>query len=78
MILNGLPWRQTEISVSFFRLHTSAAFWTLLFTVMATPFLLRDLGSSLCIHMNVFKDTLFSLKNVYIMLYTHMYLLVYT
>ena len=32
----------TEIVLSFFRLHPSTAFWTLLLTMMATPFLLRD------------------------------------
>ena len=41
-MLNGLPWRQTEIILSFFRLHPSTAFWTLLLTMMATPFLLRN------------------------------------
>ena len=29
MILNGLPSKQTEIILSFLRLHPSAAFWTL-------------------------------------------------
>ena len=42
LILNGLPWKRTEIILSFFRLHPSTAFWTLLLTMMATPFLLRD------------------------------------
>ena len=32
----------TEIILSFFRLHPSTAFWTLLLIMMATPFLLRD------------------------------------
>jgi len=41
-IRNGLPWKQTEIIVSFLRLHPSTAFQTLLLTMMATPFLLRD------------------------------------
>ena len=27
MILNGLPWKQTEIILSFLRLHPSTAFW---------------------------------------------------
>ena len=31
MILNGLPWRRTEIILSFLRLHPSTAFRTLLF-----------------------------------------------
>ena len=42
VILNVLPWKRTEIILSFFRLHPSTAFWTLLLTMMATPFLLRD------------------------------------
>ena len=42
MILNGLPWKRTEIILSFLRLHPSTAFQTLLLTMMATPFLLRD------------------------------------
>ena len=37
-----LPWKRTEIILSFLRLHPSTAFWTLLLTMMATPFLLRD------------------------------------
>ena len=40
VILNGLPWKRTEIILSFLRLHPSTAFQTLLLTVMATPFLL--------------------------------------
>ena len=28
MILNGLPWKRTEIILSFLRLHPSTAFWT--------------------------------------------------
>ena len=42
VILNGLPWKRTEIILSFLRLHPSTALWTLLLTMMATPFLLRD------------------------------------
>ena len=37
VILNGLPWKQTEIILSFLRLHPSTAFQTLLLTMMATP-----------------------------------------
>ena len=37
-----LPWKRTEIILSFLRLHPSTAFRTLLLTMMATPFLLRD------------------------------------
>ena len=40
--LNGLPWKRTEIILSFLRLHPSPAFQTLLLTMMATPFLLKD------------------------------------
>ena len=42
MILNGLPWKRTEIILSFLKLHPSTAFRSLLLTMMATPFLLRD------------------------------------
>ena len=41
-MLNGLPWEQTEFCLSFLRLHLSTVFQTLLLTVRATPFLLRD------------------------------------
>ena len=41
-MLNGLPWKRTEIILSFFKLPPSTAFWTLLLTMRATPFLLRD------------------------------------
>ena len=33
MILNDLPWKQTEIILSFLRLHPSTAFWTLMLTM---------------------------------------------
>ena len=42
MILNGLPWKRTEIILSFLRLHPSTAFRTLLLTLRAAPFLPRD------------------------------------
>ena len=42
VILNGLLWKRTEIILSFFKLHPSTAFWTLLLAMMAAPFLLRD------------------------------------
>ena len=42
VILNGLPWKQTEIILSFLRLHPSTAFQTVLLTMKATPFLRRD------------------------------------
>ena len=42
VMLNGLPWKQTEIILSFLRLHSSTAFQTLSLTMMATPFLLKD------------------------------------
>ena len=35
VIVNGLPWKQTEIILSFLRLHPSTAFQTLLLTMMA-------------------------------------------
>ena len=38
----SLPWKWTEIIVLFLRLHPSTAFQTLLLTMRATPFLLRD------------------------------------
>ena len=37
MVLNGLPWKQSEIILSFLRLHPNTAFQSLLFTMMATP-----------------------------------------
>ena len=40
MIVNGLPWKQTEIILSFLRLHPVTAFQTVLLTMMAIPFLL--------------------------------------
>ena len=42
MMLNGLPWKWAEIIGSFLRSHPSTAFQTLLLTMRATPFLLRD------------------------------------
>ena len=42
VILNGLPWKCTKIIVSALRLHLSTAFQTLLLTMMATPFFIRD------------------------------------
>ena len=42
VILNGLPWKWTEIILSSLRLHPSTAFQTLLLTMRGTPFLLRD------------------------------------
>ena len=29
MILNGLPWKRTEITLSFLKLYPSTTFWTL-------------------------------------------------
>ena len=40
--LNGLPWKRTEIILLFLRFHPSTAFQTLLLTMRAIPFLLRD------------------------------------
>ena len=42
VMLNCLPWKWTEIIPSFLRLHPRTAFQTLLLTMKATPFLLRD------------------------------------
>ena len=42
VILNVLPWKWTDINLSFLRLNPSTAFQTLLLTMRATPFLLRD------------------------------------
>ena len=41
MMLNGLPWKRTEIILSFLGLHPHTAFWTLLLIVRATPFCLK-------------------------------------
>ena len=41
-MLNGLPWKQTEIIMSFLRLHRSTVLQNLLLTMWATPFLLKD------------------------------------
>ena len=40
--LNCLPWKWTEVILSFLRFHPSTAFWSLLLTVNATPYLLSD------------------------------------
>ena len=41
-MVNGFLWKQTEIILSFLRLHPSTVFQVLLLTVRATPFFLRD------------------------------------
>ena len=41
LILDGLPWKRTEIILSFLRLHPRTAFRTLLLTMRATPFVLN-------------------------------------
>ena len=41
-MLSRFPWKRIKIILSFLRLHPSTAFRTLLLTMMATPFLLRD------------------------------------
>ena len=43
---------ETDIILSFLRLHPSTAFQTLLLTMMATPFLLRDSCSVVDIMVN--------------------------
>ena len=40
--IEWFAWKRTEIILSFLRVHPSIAFWTLLLTLRATPFLLRD------------------------------------
>ena len=42
VMLNSLPWKWTEIIVSFLRLHPSTVFWTLLLILRATLFLPWD------------------------------------
>ena len=42
LILNGWPWKWTEIILLYLRLYPSTAFQTLLLTIRATQFLLRD------------------------------------
>ena len=46
VILNSLPWKQTEIIPLFLRLHPSTAFQTLLLTMRDTSFFLRCSGHS--------------------------------
>ena len=46
VILKGLPWKWTEIILSFLRLRPSTAFQTLLLTMRTTPFLLGILVHS--------------------------------
>ena len=41
-VVEWFPLEQTKIILSFLRLHLCTAFWTLLLTVRAAPFLLRD------------------------------------
>ena len=40
--LNSLPWKQTDNILSFYRLQTSTTFPSLMLTMRATPFPLRD------------------------------------
>ena len=42
VILNGLPWKGTEIILLCLRLHPHTAFWTILLTMRAAPFLVRN------------------------------------
>ena len=37
VILNGLPWKQTDIILSFLKLHASTAFWTFCWLYRASP-----------------------------------------
>ena len=56
MILNGLPWKRTEIILSFLRLHPSTAFWILLFLGKGYSFLvdlkLKGLGVVMLVTLN--------------------------
>ena len=40
--IEWFAWKRREIILSFLRLHPSTAFQTLLLTMMATPFLLKE------------------------------------
>ena len=40
--VNGLPWKRTEIILSFLKLHPSITFQTLVMTMRTTLFLQRD------------------------------------
>ena len=42
MMLNGWFWKQTEVILSFLKVHSSIIFQILLLTMKTTPFLLRD------------------------------------
>ena len=42
VMLNGSPWKRTEIILSVLKLHPNTAFQTLLLTMRTTSFLLRD------------------------------------
>ena len=48
MILNGLPWKRTDIILSFLRLHPSTAFWTLVdcdgYSISSKRFLPTEVG----------------------------------
>jgi len=46
VMLNGLPWKRTEMILLFLRLNSSIAFWTLLLIMRATPFLPWDFAHS--------------------------------
>ena len=51
-MLNGLPWKQINTILLLLRLHPSTAFWTLLLTMRAVTFLLRDSCSRYNGHLN--------------------------
>ena len=63
MILNGLPWKQTEIILSFLRLHPNTAFWTLVdydgcsiffkgFLPSVVDIMVTELNSPIPVHLN--------------------------
>ena len=55
--IESFVWKGTEIILSFLRLHPSNAFLTLLLTIMATPFLLRDSCCSEGKPLSAMRDT---------------------
>ena len=60
MILNGFPWRRTEIILSFLRLHPSTAFRTLLLTMLGKT---RDLFKKIRDTKGTFHLKMGSIKN---------------
>ena len=59
MILNGLPWKRTEIILSFLKLHPSTAFQTLLLIMMATKGFLFTVADMMVISIKFNHSALF-------------------